>query len=69
MLISVCVPFAVAAVLAVLAPRLAHVPPPRRAAWALTCAALVTAIGWSGALASLAFTGVAQIPEAAEEGR
>jgi Zn-dependent protease with chaperone function len=68
-LFSVYVPFAVTAVLAVLAPRLAHVLPPRRAAWALACAALVTAIGWAGALALLAFTGVAQIPEVAEEGR
>ncbi|MGW2518527.1 M56 family metallopeptidase [Streptomyces sp. NPDC001617] len=69
MLISVYVPFAVTAVLAVIAPRLAQVLPPRRAAWALACAALVTAIGWAGALALLAFTGVAQIPEIAEEGR
>ncbi|MEU3340472.1 M56 family metallopeptidase [Streptomyces sp. NPDC006668] len=69
MLISVYVPFAVTAVLAVLAPRLAHVLPPRRAAWALACAALVAAIGWAGALALLAFTGVAQIPEIAQEGR
>lgn len=68
-LISVYVPFAVTAVLAVIAPRLAQVLPPRRAAWALACAALVTAIGWAGALALLAFTGVAQIPEIAEEGR
>jgi Zn-dependent protease with chaperone function len=67
-LISVYVPFAVTAVLAVLAPRLAPVLPPRRAAWALACAALVTAAGWAGALALLAFTGVAQIPEVAEEG-
>lgn len=69
MLFSVYVPFAVTAVLAVLAPRLAQVLPPRRAAWALACAALVAAIGWAGALALLAFTGVAQIPEVAEEGR
>ncbi|MET7696413.1 M56 family metallopeptidase [Streptomyces sp. NPDC005485] len=69
MLFSVYVPFAVTAVLAVFAPRLAHVVPPRRAAWALACAALVTAVGWAGALALLAFTGVAQIPEVAEEGR
>ncbi|MEU9171714.1 M56 family metallopeptidase [Streptomyces sp. NPDC048420] len=69
MLISVYVPFAVTAVLAVLAPRLAPLLPPRPAAWALACAALVTAVGWAGSLALLAFTGVAQIPEVAEEGR
>jgi Zn-dependent protease with chaperone function len=69
MLFSVYVPFAVTAVLAVFAPRLAPALPPRRAAWALACAALVTAIGWAGALTLLAFTGVAQIPEIAEEGR
>ena len=69
MLISVYVPFAVTAMLAVLAPRLARLLPPRPAAWALACAALVTAAGWAGALALLACTGVAQIPEIAEEGR
>ncbi|MEU1519297.1 M56 family metallopeptidase [Streptomyces sp. NPDC005811] len=69
MLISVYVPFAVTAVLTLLAPRLARLLPPRPAAWALACAALVTAVGWAGSLALLAFTGVAQIPEIAEEGR
>ncbi|MEU6094970.1 M56 family metallopeptidase [Streptomyces sp. NPDC047079] len=69
MLISVYVPFVVTAVLAVCAPRLALRLPPRPAAWALACAALVSAAGWAGALALLAFTGVAQIPEIAEEGR
>jgi Zn-dependent protease with chaperone function len=68
-LYSVYVPFAVTAVLAVFAPRLVRALPPRRAAWALACAALVTAVGWAGALTLLAFTGVAQIPEIAEEGR
>ncbi|MFG2131845.1 M56 family metallopeptidase [Streptomyces sp. NPDC048751] len=69
MLFSVYIPFAVTAVLAVLAPRLAPLLPPRPAAWALACAALVTSVGWAGALALLAFTGVAQIPEVAEQGR
>lgn len=68
MRISVYVPFAVSAVLAVLGPRLAHRLPPRRAAWALVCAALVTTAGWLGALALLAFTAFARIPEIAEEG-
>jgi hypothetical protein len=68
-LITVYVPFAVTAVLAVLAPRLAPLLPPRPTAWALACAALVTSVGWAGALALLAFTGVAQIPEVAEQGR
>ncbi|MDX6311682.1 MAG: hypothetical protein QOF44_1146 [Streptomyces sp.] len=65
---SVYVPFAVSAVLAVLAPRLTVHLPPRRAAWALACAALVTSVGWLVALALLAFIAVAQIPEIAEEG-
>lgn len=69
MLISVYVPFFVTAVLAVLAPAVARRLPPRAAAWALACVALVTAAGWAGALALLAFTGVAQIPEIAREGR
>ncbi|MFF4902449.1 M56 family metallopeptidase [Streptomyces sp. NPDC001068] len=69
MLISVYVPFLVTAALAVLAPPAAHRLPPRPAALALACAALVTAAGWAGSLALLAFTGVAQIPQIAEEGR
>lgn len=69
MLISVYIPFIVTAVVAVLAPVMARRLPPRPAAWALACVALVTAAGWAGALALLAFTGVAQIPEIAEEGR
>ncbi|MER6068685.1 M56 family metallopeptidase [Streptomyces sp. NPDC001817] len=69
MLISVYIPFVVTAVLAALGPRLARRLPPRPAAWALACAALVTAIGWTGSLALLAFTGVAQVPEVAAEGR
>lgn len=68
MRISVYVPLAVSAVLAVLAPRLAHRLPPRRAAWALACAALVTTAGWLGALALLAFTALARIPEIAQRG-
>nr|WP_086725389.1 M56 family metallopeptidase [Streptomyces carpinensis] len=69
MLISVYVPFVVTATLTVLAPRMVRRLPPRPAAWALACAALVTAVGWTGSLALLAFTGVAQIPQIAEEGR
>lgn len=69
MLISVYVPFVVTALLAVFGPGLARRLPPRPAAWALACAALVTAIGWAGALALLAFTGVAQVPQIAAEGR
>jgi len=65
---SVYVPFVVSALLALLAPWAAPRLPPRPAAWALTCAALVTAGGWVGALALLAFTGVGQIPEVAEQG-
>ncbi|MGW7525762.1 M56 family metallopeptidase [Streptomyces sp. NPDC054783] len=68
MLISVYVPFAVTAVISVLAPRLARRLTPRPAAWALACAALVTAGGWTGSLALLAFTGIAQIPQVAAEG-
>ncbi|MGW7236377.1 M56 family metallopeptidase [Streptomyces sp. NPDC054804] len=69
MLISVYIPFLVTAALAVLAAPVARRLPPRRAAWALACAALVTAVGWAGSLALLAFSGVAQVPEIAEEGR
>ncbi|MFF4312811.1 M56 family metallopeptidase [Streptomyces sp. NPDC001507] len=69
MLISVYIPFLVTAALAVLAPPVAQRLPPRPAALALACAAVVTAAGWAGSLALLAFTGVAQIPQIAEEGR
>ncbi|MEU0966043.1 M56 family metallopeptidase [Streptomyces sp. NPDC005917] len=69
MLISVYVPLAVTALVTVLAPRLARRLAPRPAAWALACAALVTTVGWTGSLALLAFTAVAQIPEVAAEGR
>ncbi|MER5796216.1 M56 family metallopeptidase [Streptomyces sp. NPDC001980] len=69
MTVSVYVPFLVTVVLAVLAPRLARRFAPRPAAWALAGGALVTALGWLGSLALLAFTGLAQIPEVAEEGR
>ncbi|MFG2729209.1 M48 family metalloprotease [Streptomyces canus] len=68
MRISVYIPLLVTVVLAVLAPRAARRPAPRPAAWSLACAALVTAAGWLGSLALLAFTGFAQIPEVAEEG-
>ncbi|MCX5388157.1 M56 family metallopeptidase [Streptomyces sp. NBC_00083] len=68
MLISVYVPFVITTVLAVVAPRLARRLTPRPAAWALACAALVTAVGWAGSLALLAFTGIAQIPQVAAEG-
>ncbi|WP_316777990.1 M56 family metallopeptidase [Streptomyces sasae] len=69
MLVSVYIPFLVTATLAVLAPPAARRLPPRPAAWALACAALVTAAGWAGSLALLAFTGLAQIPQIAAEGR
>ncbi|WP_055489264.1 M56 family metallopeptidase [Streptomyces sp. TP-A0356] len=69
MLINVYVPFLVTAALTVLAPRPARRLAPRPAAWALACAALVTAAGWVGSLALLAFTGFAQIPQVAAEGR
>ncbi|MEU9154736.1 M56 family metallopeptidase [Streptomyces sp. NPDC048417] len=69
MRISVYIPFLVTAALAVLAAPVARRLPPRPAALALACAALVTAAGWAGSLALLAFSGVAQIPEIAEEGR
>ncbi|KOV67650.1 peptidase M48 Ste24p [Streptomyces sp. MMG1121] len=68
-MISVYVPLVVTAVLSVLAPRPARRLAPRPAAWALACTALVTTVGWTGSLALLAFTGIAQIPEVAAEGR
>ncbi|MGW1558119.1 M56 family metallopeptidase [Streptomyces sp. NPDC002144] len=69
MRISVYVPLLITVVLAVLAPRPARRLAPRPAARALACGALVTALGWLGSLALLAFAGFARIPEVAEEGR
>ncbi|MFY4723121.1 M56 family metallopeptidase [Streptomyces sp. LaBMicrA B280] len=68
MTFTVYVPLLVTVVLAVLAPRAAHRLPPRAAARSLACAAAVTALGWLGSLALLSFTGLAQIPEVAEQG-
>lgn len=68
MTFSVYVPLLVTVVLAVLAPRAARRLPPRAAARSLACAALVTAAGWLGSLALLAFAGLAQLPEVAQEG-
>jgi hypothetical protein len=67
--ISVYVPLLVTVVLAMLAPGPARRLAPRPAAWALACAALVTALGWLGSLALLAFSGFARIPQVAAEGR
>ncbi|MDO0930008.1 M56 family metallopeptidase [Streptomyces sp. TG1A-8] len=69
MRISVYIPFLLTVVLAAFAPRSARRLPPCPAAWALACVALVTVVGWLGSLALLAFTGLAQMPEVAEEGR
>jgi hypothetical protein len=69
MRIDVYVPFVITALLAAGVPRLAPRLIPRHAAWALTCVALVTAVGWLGSLSLLAFTALAQIPEVAQEGR
>jgi Zn-dependent protease with chaperone function len=63
--ISVYIPLAVAAVLAVVGPALARWLHPRTATWALTGAALVAAGGWLGALALLASTLFGQIPQVA----
>ncbi|MEW2620406.1 M56 family metallopeptidase [Streptomyces sp. NPDC048106] len=68
MTFTVYVPLLVTVVLGVLAPRVARRLPPRSAARSLACAALVTALGWLGSLALLSFTGLAQIPEVAEQG-
>ncbi|MEU7497967.1 M56 family metallopeptidase [Streptomyces griseofuscus] len=68
MTFTVYVPLLVTVVLAVLAPRAARRLPPRAAARSLACAATVTALGWLGSLALLSFTGLAQIPEVAEQG-
>jgi Zn-dependent protease with chaperone function len=64
----VYVPFLVSAVLALTVPRTVPRLPPRLAAWALTCAALVMAGAWVGALVLLAVNGAGQIPEIAERG-
>jgi Zn-dependent protease with chaperone function len=69
MLISVYVPLLITMVVAVLAPRAAPRLAPRPAAWSLASAALVASLGWLGSLALLAFAGLVQIPEVAEEGR
>ncbi|MFI6465961.1 M56 family metallopeptidase [Streptomyces sp. NPDC050528] len=69
MLISVYVPLLITMVVAVLAPRAAPRLAPRPAAWSLASAALVASLGWLGSLALLAFAGLVQIPEVAEEGQ
>ncbi|MET7571123.1 M56 family metallopeptidase [Streptomyces sp. NPDC005492] len=69
MLISVYVPLLITMVIAVFAPRAAALLAPRPAAWSLASAALVASLGWLGSLALLAFAGLVQIPEVAEEGR
>ncbi len=62
MRIGVYLPFAVAAVLAVLASRLAKHLTPRAATLSLAGSALVASVSWLGALALLAFSGFGQIP-------
>ncbi|MDJ0346502.1 M56 family metallopeptidase [Streptomyces sp. H10-C2] len=62
MRIGVYLPFAVAAMLAVLAPALARRLTPRAGTVALTGSALVASMSWLGALALLAFSGFGQIP-------
>lgn len=69
MLISVYVPLLITMVLAVFAPRAAPRLAPRPAAWSLASAAVVASLGWLGSLALLAFAGLVQIPEVAEEGQ
>ena len=69
MLISVYVPLLITIVIAVSAPRAAPLLAPRPAAWSLASAALVASLGWLGSLALLAFAGLVQIPEVAEEGQ
>ncbi|MET7682561.1 M56 family metallopeptidase [Streptomyces sp. NPDC005423] len=69
MLISVYVPLMVTVVLAVAVPWAAPRLAPRPAAWFLACAAPVTALGWLGSLALLAFAGLVRLPEVAAEGQ
>ncbi|MFJ9896309.1 M56 family metallopeptidase [Streptomyces sp. NPDC091280] len=69
MLISVYVPLLITMVIAVFAPRAAPLLPPRPAAWSLASAALMASLGWLGSLALLAFAGLVQLPEVAEEGQ
>ena len=68
MRISVYIPLAATALLAVLAPYLTRRLPPRRATWALAGAALVGAGSWLGALALLASSGFGRIPQVAHMG-
>ncbi|GAA2463227.1 M56 family metallopeptidase [Streptomyces mauvecolor] len=68
MRVALFVPLAVSAVLALAAPWAGGRLPPRMAAWLLTLASLVAAVGTATALGMMAFTLIAQIPAVAAEG-
>lgn len=68
MRITLFMPMAISAVLALTAHYAGQRLPPRLAAWLLTAAAVVTGGGWAAALGMLAFTLIGRFPELAEEG-
>ncbi|WP_053725328.1 M56 family metallopeptidase [Streptomyces sp. WM6378] len=68
MRVALFTPLAVSAVLALAAPWAGGRLPPRMAAWLLTLASLVAAVGAATALGMMAFTLIAQIPAVAAEG-
>ncbi|SEG57777.1 Peptidase family M48 [Actinacidiphila yanglinensis] len=67
--IGLCAPLMVGALLALIAPRLRDLLPPRSAAWLLVSAAVVSTGVWVAGLAMIGSTIVGQIPEVAEAGR
>ncbi|GGU48813.1 M56 family metallopeptidase [Streptomyces violascens] len=68
MRVALFTPLAVSAVLAIATPWAGGRLPPRLAAWLLTLASLVAAVGTAIALGMMAFTLIAQIPAIAAEG-
>ncbi|MEU9096786.1 M56 family metallopeptidase [Streptomyces sp. NPDC048361] len=68
MRVALFTPLMVSVVLAVAAPWAGGRLPPRMAAWLLTLASLVVAVGTATALGMMAFTLIAQIPAIAAEG-
>ena len=68
MSVALYLPLLVSVALTLAAPPVGRRIPPRAAAWAMACAALVAAGTWATELAILAFTVVGQIPFVAAQG-
>ncbi|WUH89802.1 M48 family metalloprotease [Streptomyces sp. NBC_00433] len=66
---GLCAPLMVGTLLALIAPWLRDLLPPRSAAWLLVSAAVVSTGVWAAGLAMIGSTIVGQIPEVAEAGR